>query len=190
MILSANPTKKGVARMGEDNQQSTFEAFFEWFSEFKEDHASVFSAADRYIKKLCFFKFLALMVYAMMVQARSLEEISKSLVNPLLAKAIGLASISVSQLSRKLAKIDPEILHLLLSHLMNLALREVCAEKTGEVAEMLRLVDASTISLCFSQYPWAEFRKTKSGVKMHLRLVFVEDTAIPEKVVVTRSQGC
>ncbi len=91
------------------------------------------------------------MVFAMMVQARSLEEISKPLVNPLLTTAIGLASISVSQLSRKLATIDPEILHLLLSHRMSRERSNVCAEKTGEVAEILRLVDASTISLCLSE---------------------------------------
>ncbi len=47
------------------------------------------------------------MVSVTMVQARTLEEISESLATPLLAKLIGTALISVSQLSRTLAKIDP-----------------------------------------------------------------------------------
>ncbi|GAW32735.1 transposase, partial [Carboxydocella sp. JDF658] len=32
------------------------------------------------------------------------------------------------------------------------------------------LIDASVISLCLSRYRWAEFRKEKGGIKLHLRL--------------------
>lgn len=33
---------------------------------------------------------------------------------------------------------------------------------------------------------WAEFRKTKAGIKVHMRLTFVEeDEVIPEKATVT-----
>jgi len=31
-------------------------------------------------------------------------------------------------------------------------------------------VDASTIDLCFSLFPWAEFRKNKGGIKLHVKL--------------------
>jgi hypothetical protein len=31
-------------------------------------------------------------------------------------------------------------------------------------------LDASTIDLCLSMFPWAEFRSTKSAVKLHVRL--------------------
>lgn len=37
-----------------------------------------------------------------------------------------------------------------------------------------------------TNYKWATFRKTKSGVKLHLRLVFMDqDHVYPEKVVIT-----
>ncbi|WP_459931722.1 IS4 family transposase, partial [Desulfosporosinus burensis] len=48
----------------------------------------------------------------------------------------------------------------------------------------LFMIDASTISLCLSKYPWAVFRKTKAGIKMHLRLSF-DGMAVPDAVIIT-----
>lgn len=48
----------------------------------------------------------------------------------------------------------------------------------------LYMIDASVISLCLSRYPWAVFRKSKAGIKMHLRLSF-DGTAVPDEVIVT-----
>ena len=45
--------------------------------------------------------------------------------------------------------------------------------------------DLSTISLCLSQYRWAEFRKSKGAVKLHLRLKFFEGVVLPDKAVIT-----
>ncbi len=42
--------------------------------------------------------------------------------------------------------------------------------------------------MCLSQYRWAEFRKTKAGVKMHLRLVFMDRQVIPDKVILTHAR--
>lgn len=42
------------------------------------------------------------------------------------------------------------------------------------------------ISLCLNQYGWAKFRKTKAGIKIHLRLVFAdEQTVYPKKAIMT-----
>lgn len=42
--------------------------------------------------------------------------------------------------------------------------------------------------LNLSRYKWATFRKTKAGVKLHLRLVFMdEDNAYPDKVSMTNA---
>lgn len=58
--------------------------------------------------------------------------------------------------------------------------------RSCSVKRDFRVVDSSTISLCLNQYKWATFRKSKAGIKVHLRLVFVEEnTVIPEKVVIT-----
>jgi hypothetical protein len=49
----------------------------------------------------------------------------------------------------------------------------------------LYLIDSTTISLCLTKYPWAQFRKTKSGIKAHLRLRFSDDGSIPDEMVFT-----
>jgi len=48
----------------------------------------------------------------------------------------------------------------------------------------LYLIDASTITLCLSQYLWADFRKTKGGVKLHQRIRFDGDS-IPDAATIT-----
>lgn len=45
--------------------------------------------------------------------------------------------------------------------------------------------DASVISLCLSRYRWAELRKTKSGVKLHLRLRLFEQGVLPDWAKIT-----
>jgi putative transposase len=38
---------------------------------------------------------------------------------------------------------------------------------TKDTAEMVRLIDATTIDLNLNQFQWAEFRSTKAGIKLH-----------------------
>jgi len=40
-------------------------------------------------------------------------------------------------------------------------------------------------SLTLSRFLWAEFRKTKAGVKLHQRIVLVEDNVVPDMAVIT-----
>lgn len=49
----------------------------------------------------------------------------------------------------------------------------------------LHLIDSSTISMCLSQYEWADFRDTKSGVKLHTFIVFCDGISYPNKVILT-----
>jgi hypothetical protein len=39
-----------------------------------------------------------------------------------------------------------------------------------ELQETVYALDASTIDLCLSVFPWARFRKTKAGIKLHTLL--------------------
>ncbi len=45
--------------------------------------------------------------------------------------------------------------------------------------------------MAVSQYPWAEFRKTKAGIKIHTRIVFDNESKMvtPDKVVITPAKG-
>jgi hypothetical protein len=42
-------------------------------------------------------------------------------------------------------------------------------------------IDATTIDLCLSTFPWADFRRTKGGIKLHTQLDLKK--AIPEFVL-------
>lgn len=55
----------------------------------------------------------------------------------------------------------------------------------SEELNRLYLIDSSTISMCLSLYRWAKFRKTKSGVKLHLRLVLCDQEIYPDKAIIT-----
>jgi putative transposase len=53
----------------------------------------------------------------------------------------------------------------------------------------LKIIDSSTLPLHLTHHKWAKFRKTKAGVKLHLRLVFMEKgTSYPEKAVITTAK--
>jgi len=64
-------------------------------------------------------------------------------------------------------------------------LKETGVNALNDAFQHLHLIDSSTISLCLSDYPWADFRKTTAGVKLHLGLRFFEKGVLPEKVVIT-----
>src|SRR5699024_8726351 len=52
----------------------------------------------------------------------------------------------------------------------------------------LKILDSSTIPLNLTNHKWAAFQKTKSGVKLHLRLVFMEkELSYPDQAVLTNA---
>jgi IS4 transposase len=52
----------------------------------------------------------------------------------------------------------------------------------------LKIIDLSTLPLNLNNHKLAKFRQTKSGVKLHLRLVFMEESfAYPDKTVLTNA---
>jgi IS4 transposase len=51
---------------------------------------------------------------------------------------------------------------------------------------IVKIIDSTTMSLCLNKYKWATFRKSKAGVKLHLRVTFADpDHVYPDKAVVT-----
>ena len=52
-----------------------------------------------------------------------------------------------------------------------------------------KIIDSSTLPLNLTHHKRAEFRKTKAGVKLHLRLVFMEKgISYPDKAVLTNAK--
>lgn len=144
---------------------------------------------DKYIKKLTISKFLALMIYAQINESKSLKAISTELNNSTkLSKIIGLNAISHSQLSRKLRNIHPKYLNQLFDQSIKEAHVYLTPNSIKSALGNLYMIDSSTISMSVTQYSWADFRKTKSGIKLHLRLKFVDDISIPDKAIITNAR--
>ncbi|HOV80444.1 MAG TPA: IS4 family transposase [Bacillota bacterium] len=141
--------------------------------------------ADKYVKKLRTTQLLELIALAQLEQQRGLRDIGNSLNNEELSKAINLKSISASQISRRLKNLSSQAIQALFKAVSFDAGKKMGFDAVRKALGRINLIDSSTISLCFTQYPWAEFRETKSGVKLHLRLKFHENGVIPDEAVIT-----
>lgn len=58
-----------------------------------------------------------------------------------------------------------------------------------KVTTPLEVIDSSTLPLNLRSHQWAEFCKTKSGVKLHLHLVFLDKgLSYPDQAVITNAK--
>jgi hypothetical protein len=104
--------------------------------------------------------------------------------DPDLQEALGIKSISSAQLSRKNNKLEPEMHQAILCDLMT----KLHRHQTTNVARIgpVKVIDSTTIGLCLKKYGWAKFRKTKAGVKFHLRVTFFEPGVVyPDNAIIT-----
>jgi IS4 transposase len=144
---------------------------------------------DYYTKKLKTVACIKLLLFAQLHETDSLREMSDSLIDDDLQKTLGFESISASQLSRKNRQMDPSILSMVFLDLVRQIQRFHHNHVKGGGSAPLKIIDSSTLPLNLAQYKWAKFRKTKAGVKLHLRLVFMDkDTVYPEKAVITTAK--
>ncbi len=111
----------------------------------------------------------------------SLHALNAELADENLQKELGIKSISVSQLSRKNRAIDSSLFSIVFLELV----RQI-QMKTNQYQPPFPL--KITLPLNLTRCNWATFRKSKGGVKLHLRLVFVDqDTVYPDKAVITNA---
>jgi len=141
-------------------------------------------SVDQYVKKLKTVQLVQLVMNAEMKQYTSLKEISNSLNNDAYAKAIHLESISTSQISRRFREMSPDVTGIIHKSVVQTLGLELGFNTLRQSLGRLYLIDASTITLCLSQYLWADFRKTKGGVKLHQRIRFDGDP-IPDAATIT-----
>lgn len=141
---------------------------------------------DYYTKKFTTESYIKFLLFAQLHEYESLEEISDALLDEDLQKILGFESISTSQLSRKNNNINP----LILSHMfLDLVWKIQHYHMKSEKRMPLKIIDSSTLPLNLTNYQWAKFRQTKAGVKLHLRLVFMDKNAVyPEKAVITTAK--
>jgi IS4 transposase len=141
---------------------------------------------DFYTKKLTTESFLKLLLFAQLQEVESLHALSDCLFDNHLQKTIDLDSISISQLSRRLNGLNPDLFQRIFLDLVS----QIHAKTHYTKLVMpLKIIDSSTLPLNLTNHKWAKFRKTKAGVKLHLRLVFMEKgTSYPEKAVITTAK--
>lgn len=141
---------------------------------------------DKYVKKLGCITTAKLFIFAQLTQLKSYTDIHMKLTQmEKLQQSLGLESISISQLSRKFRDMDDSFLEAVFKDLVQQVSRCLGLRKRNEKLGRIHLIDSSTISLCFMKYRWAEFRKTKAGIKLHQRIIYCDDGVYPDEAILT-----
>ena len=174
--------------MEKDITKPTFLQYLEPINFEKFNDLILKLGVDKYVKKLSTSKMISLLIYSQLFNVESLTHLS-TVVNSDedLSELINLDSISTSQLSRKLRDLEPELIENIFKQLVVKAIAEKGVNEVREKLKHINIIDASTISMAMSQYPWADFRETKAGVKINLRLKFCDesDKVMPDKTVIS-----
>jgi IS5 family transposase len=168
-----------------DTTKSTFFQLFSPLLTFFKHRQSKDVISDRYIKKMTTLQLIELLACSQLEQHPGLRDISAMLSNQEFSRVLSLDSISHSQISRRLRDLSIGDTELIFHGMVMQIIKEIGSVNTSKLLGQLYLIDASTITLCLSRYPWAVFRKSKGGVKLHLRLRFCDEVSIPERAIIT-----
>lgn len=175
-------------RMDNITRKTSFEQWFspistELFNEMVEK-----LQLDYYTKKLYITPFMKLLLFAQLHGTESLRALSDAVFSDELQKAIGFESISFSQLGRKLNEVPTSFFETIFLDLVAQIHEKTNFQNRRKTSTPWMLIDSTTLPLNLTNHRWAEFRKTKAGVKLHLRLVFMEKgLSYPDKAVMTNA---
>ncbi|WP_400247462.1 IS4 family transposase [Niallia sp. JL1B1071] len=166
-------------------------SFEQWFSPLNQkllEEQVKTHQLNYYTKKLYMASFFKLLLYAQLHETESLRALSDAVFSDDLQCATGLNSISFSQLGRRINTIPTEFFQTIFLDLVAQIHKKTDFEKRRKISTPLKIIDSSTLPLNLTNHTWAEFRKTKSGVKLPLRLVFMEKGfSYPDKGVLTNA---
>lgn len=142
--------------------------------------------ADHGSNKLFTGKAISILIDAILRQHDTLDDVAENLKSKNAFKElIGLDSIHGSTIHRKLECIPTDFLQGIAESILEQIHHHY---KKGDVQSLgaLRIVDSSQISLPEVFGKWAYTSKDKNSVKIHLRLVMMnEETTYPDKVICT-----
>lgn len=138
---------------------------------------------DRYVKTLTTWQQFMAILYSQITQKDSLRDI----VTGLSAHAarwyhIGLTRICKSTLADANARRDYRMFEGLFYHLL-VRCKNLTPKHKFKFKNPLYTIDASTIDLCLSVFPWAKFRTTKGAIKLHC--LYDHSGAMPTFITVT-----
>jgi len=175
--------------MDKFTRKTSFEQWFTPISSKKLEKLVETHHLNYYTKKLHITSFLKLLVFAQLNEIESLRAVSETLFSDDLQKATDLESISFSQLGRRLNQIPTDVFQQVFLDLVAQIHEKSQYEHRRKTTTPLKIIDSSTLPLNLNNHKWAEFRKTKSGIKLHLRLVYAEKgCSYPDNAVLTNAK--
>lgn len=138
---------------------------------------------DRYVKTFTTWQQYITVLYSQITQKDSLRDIETGLS----AQAsrwyhLGLTGVHKSTLSDSNTKRDYRIFEETFYHLLARC-KDLTPKHKFRFKNPLYTIDATTIDLCLSVFPWAKFRKTKGAIKMHC--LYDHSGALPSFLTVT-----
>ena len=138
----------------------------------------------------CWDQFVA-MVFSQLSHADSLREIEHGLAacegklrHVGMRKAPARSTLAYANEHRP-AEMYAELFTVLLDHFTTMGMHR--RKKKFRFKNKLMSLDATTISLCLKMFPWAEFRRAKGGVKVHVLLD--HDVYMPRFVRITEARS-
>ncbi|WP_159723815.1 IS4 family transposase [Enterococcus sp. CSURQ0835] len=164
-------------------------SFQKWLSSINLDELSEKSRNnienfDHYSKKLDFQAIMKVLLYAVYEELASFREIDRAFLDKRLCKEVGIDSISYSSISRRTAEMDQEVLMEIFTDLVG----KIAKQKPSSKTTSMQIIDSTTIPLNKTWFPWAKFRKTKAGIKLHLNLCYLDkDNQYPENFTITNA---
>jgi hypothetical protein len=138
---------------------------------------------DRYVKTFTTWQQYITVLYSQIKQKDSLRDIETGLQ----AQSprwyhLGLTGVHKSTLSDANTKRDYRIFEDTFYHLLARC-KDLTPKHRFRFKNPLYTIDATTIDLCLSVFPWAKFRKTKGAIKMHC--LYDHSGAFPSFLTVT-----
>lgn len=191
MDSGSKPSKSKIKdnHMDKFTRKTSFEQWFSPIFSTKLEELVETHQLNHYTKKLHFDSYLKLLAFAQLNEVESLRALSDTLFSDDLQRATALESISFSQLGRRLNQIPTEVFQQLFLDLVTKIHEMSHFSARRKATTPLKIIDSTTLPLNLNRHRWAEFRKTKSGVKLHLRLIFLEKgCSYPDKGVLTNAK--
>jgi hypothetical protein len=179
-----------VAKPNTSKEEQTMNRVYTIFSEILKlcpryhfDKAVKEYEGDRYVKSFTTWQQFMAILYSQITQKDSLRDI----VTGLSAHAsrwyhLGFAGINKSTLSDANAKRDYRMYEGLFYQLLNRC-QDLTPKHRFRFKNPLYTIDASTIDLCLSVFPWAKFRRAKGAIKLHC--LYDHSGALPTFMTVT-----
>lgn len=175
--------------MDKFTRKTSFEQWFSPISSTKLEELVEAYQLNYYTKKLHIDSFLKLFLFAQLNEIESLRAVNETLFSDELQQVTNLESISFSQLGRRLNQIPTDVFQQVFLDLVVQIHEKTHFKKRRKITTPLKIIDSSTLPLNLNNHKWAEFRKTKSGIKLHLRLVFLEKgCSYPDQAVLTNAK--